>query len=49
MNEITWLKFTHRAMAQISHNAQIQEGWAHIESGWGNLLERICSAAQSHR
>ena len=43
MNEITRLKFTHQAMAQISHDTQIQEG------GWGNLLERIRSVAQSHR
>jgi uncharacterized protein YndB with AHSA1/START domain len=47
-NGITRLKFTHRAMAQISHSAQIQEGWSHIEGGWSNLIERIRSAAQSH-
>jgi hypothetical protein len=45
---ITRLKFTHRAMAQISHDVQIQEGWSHIEGGWSNLIERIRSAAQSH-
>ena len=47
-NGITRLKFTHRAMAQISHDGQIQEGWSHIEGGWSNLIERIRSAAQSH-
>jgi len=47
-NGITRLKFTHRAMAQISHNARIQEGWSHIEAGWTNLIDRIRSAAQSH-
>jgi uncharacterized protein YndB with AHSA1/START domain len=47
-NGITRLKFTHRAMAQISHDSQIQEGWSHIEGGWSSLIERIRSAAQSH-
>jgi hypothetical protein len=35
-------------MAQISHDAKIQEGWSRIEGGWSNLIERIRSAAQSH-
>jgi uncharacterized protein YndB with AHSA1/START domain len=47
-NGITRLKFTHRAMAQISHSTQIQEGWSHIEGGWNHLIDRIRSAAQSH-
>jgi hypothetical protein len=47
-NGITRLKFTHRAMAQISHDARIVEGWTHIEGGWNNLIDRIRSAAQSH-
>ena len=47
-NGITRLKFTHRAMAQISHDARIEEGWSHIEDGWGNLMQRIRSAAQPH-
>lgn len=31
------LKFTHRAMGQISHDVQIERGWAQIETGWDNL------------
>jgi len=45
-NGITRLKFTHRAMGQISHDAQIERGWARIEGGWDNLMSRIRSAAQ---
>jgi hypothetical protein len=44
-NGITRLKFTHRAMGQISHSPQIQEGWTHVQEGWDNLLARIRSAA----
>jgi hypothetical protein len=44
-NGITRLKFTHRAMGQISHDAQIKRGWAQIETGWNNLMARIRSAA----
>ena len=44
-NGITRLKFTHRAMGQISHSPQIQEGWTHVQGGWDNLLARIRSAA----
>jgi uncharacterized protein YndB with AHSA1/START domain len=44
-NGITHLRFTHRAMAQISHSAQIQEGWTHIREGWENLIQRIVSKA----
>jgi hypothetical protein len=40
------LKFTHRAMGQISHDVQIERGWAQIETGWDNLVARIRSAAQ---
>jgi uncharacterized protein YndB with AHSA1/START domain len=47
-NGITRLKFRHRAMAQISHDDRIGEGWTHIQAGWGHLLDRIRSAAQSH-
>ena len=45
-NGITRLKFTHRAMGQISHDAQIERGWARIEGGWDNLMSRIRSTAQ---
>ncbi|HYP05314.1 MAG TPA: SRPBCC domain-containing protein [Bryobacteraceae bacterium] len=44
-NGITRLTFTHRAMGQISHDPEIEESWNQIASGWGNLIERICSAA----
>jgi uncharacterized protein YndB with AHSA1/START domain len=40
-NGITRLKFTHRAMGQISHDAQ-------IEGGSDGLIERIRSAAQEY-
>jgi uncharacterized protein YndB with AHSA1/START domain len=36
---ITRLKFTHRAMGQIPHDAQIERGWDH-------LMARIRSAAR---
>lgn len=48
-NGVTRLKFTHRAMAQISRDARIQESWSRIDGGWSNLLDRIRAAAQSHR
>ena len=47
-NGITRLKFKHRAMAQIAHDARIEEGWSHIENGWDNLMQRIRAATQSH-
>jgi hypothetical protein len=40
-NGITRLKFAHRAMGQIPHDAQ-------IERGWDGLIARIRSAAQKH-
>jgi hypothetical protein len=40
-NGITRLKFTHRAMGQIPHDAQ-------IERGWDGLMARIRSAAQEY-
>jgi hypothetical protein len=43
---ITRLRFAHRAMGQISHSPQIQEGWTHIQEGWDNLLARIRSSSQ---
>jgi hypothetical protein len=46
-NGITRLKFTHRAMGQISHSPQILDGWTHIQGGWDSLLARIKSAAQT--
>ena len=48
-NGITRLKFTHRAMAQISHDIKIERGWAQIEGGWDNLMGRIRSAAAQSR
>jgi uncharacterized protein YndB with AHSA1/START domain len=38
-NGITLLKFTHRAMGQMPHDAR-------IEHGWDNLMARIRSAAK---
>jgi hypothetical protein len=35
---ITRLKFTHRAMGQISHDIHIERGRAQIETGWDNLM-----------
>src|ERR1700738_3560566 len=40
-NGITRLKFTHRAMGQISHSPKILDGWTHIQGGWDSLLARI--------
>jgi hypothetical protein len=40
-NGITTLKFVHRAMGQIPHDTQ-------IEQGWDNLMARIRSAALQH-
>jgi hypothetical protein len=40
-NGITRLRFIHRAMGQISHDAQ-------IERGWDDLMARIRSAAQEY-
>jgi hypothetical protein len=45
-NGITRLKFMHRAMGQVSHDVQIERGWASIEPSWGNMIARIRSAAQ---
>jgi hypothetical protein len=39
-NGITRLFFTHRAMALISHDPGIAQGWALIEGGWDSLLAR---------
>jgi uncharacterized protein YndB with AHSA1/START domain len=47
-NGITRLKFTYRAMGQISHDVQIERGWAQIETGWDNLVARIRSAARKY-
>jgi uncharacterized protein YndB with AHSA1/START domain len=46
-NGITRLKFTHRAIGYISYDPQIEEDWTKVQSGWGNLLDRIRSVAQS--
>jgi len=46
-NGVTQLKFTHRALAYISFDPQIEENWPRIQTGWGSVLDRIRSAAQS--
>jgi len=38
---LTCLRFTHRAMGQIAHDATIESAWSRIEGGWDNLLSRI--------
>lgn len=45
VNGVTRLKFVHRAMGYISYDPQIQEGWKMVETGWGNLLDRIQRAS----
>ena len=47
-NGMTRLKFVHRAMGQISHDAQIAGEWSHIEGGWAALLIRIETKAGLH-
>lgn len=41
----TRLRFVHRAMAQIAHDAQLVDGWGFIEGGWDRLVARIQAAA----
>ncbi len=40
-NGLTVLKFTHRAMGHIAHDPQIAEDWRGVETGWGNILDRV--------
>ncbi len=44
-NGVTLLKFTHRVMAQISHDQELVANFPRIETGWDNMLGRIRSAA----
>jgi hypothetical protein len=44
-NGVTKLRFTHRAMAWISHDPQIKDQWVQVQNGWGNLIERIAKAS----
>jgi len=44
-NGVTRLKFTHRAIGYIAFDPQAKEGWSKVQNGWGNLLDRIRSAA----
>jgi uncharacterized protein YndB with AHSA1/START domain len=44
-NGATRLKFTHRAFGYIAYDPQIQQQWSMVETGWGNLLERIRRAS----
>lgn len=41
----TRLSFTHRAMAYIAFDSNIQKQWNGVENGWGPLIERIRMAA----
>ena len=45
-NGVTLLKFSHRAMGYISHDPQIEEGWTHVEGGWGHVLTRVRAAIE---
>jgi uncharacterized protein YndB with AHSA1/START domain len=40
-NGATRLKFSHRAIAYIAYDPQIQEHWRMVEGGWNRLLGRI--------
>ncbi len=44
-NGVTKLKFTHRAMAWIAFDPQIQDQWSNVQRGWGALIERIAKAS----
>jgi hypothetical protein len=44
-NGVTRLKFSHRAIAYIAYDPQIQEHWRMVEGGWGRLLGRIRRAS----
>lgn len=45
-NGVTRLKFVHRALAYIAHTPEIEASWSRIETGWGNLFERVRAAAE---
>jgi uncharacterized protein YndB with AHSA1/START domain len=47
-NGVTRLKFVHRTMGQISHDVQIERGWAQLEPGWEDIMTRIRSVAQAY-
>lgn len=44
-NGVTKLRFTHRAMAWIAFDPQIQDQWSNVQRGWGSLIERIAKAS----
>ena len=44
-NGVTKLKFTHRAMAWIAFDPQIEEQLSNVERGWGMMVERIAKAS----
>jgi hypothetical protein len=43
-NGLTYLRFTHRAMAQLFSDVKLAEDWSRIEGGWDNLMSRIRTA-----
>ncbi|MGC2162134.1 MAG: SRPBCC domain-containing protein [Silvibacterium sp.] len=45
-NGVTRLKFVHRAMGHLFHDAQAEHGWTQVETGWNNLLTKIRTAAK---
>ncbi len=44
-NGVTVLKFSHRAMAYIAFDPQIQAQLTQVGSGWGSMLDRIRAAS----
>ncbi|HZU09168.1 MAG TPA: SRPBCC domain-containing protein [Pseudacidobacterium sp.] len=44
-NGVTLLKFVHRAMGYIAYDPQIEEHWRGVETGWGNILDKIRTAS----
>lgn len=38
---VTVLRFVHRAIGYIAYDPQIEQQWSLIETGWGNMIERI--------
>ena len=43
-NGLTYLRFTHRAMAQLFSDVKLAEDLSRIEGGWNNLMSRIRTA-----
>jgi hypothetical protein len=46
-NGATRLSFVHRGIAYIAFDPKIAEQWKGIESGWGSMIERIRTKAET--